>query len=90
MEDVIGVVEVKLFREVLKEGVKLAVIASRVAKGQWQLFVQNEYGIRSSWLELFPSARLAVDAGFEAIEKEGIEPFMNTKGGFEYLFDENV
>jgi len=89
MEDDIGVVEVKLFREIIKEGVKLAVIAIRVEKGQWQLSVQNEYGIRSNWLELFSSARLAVDAGLGAIEKEGIEPFMDTKG-FEYLFDENV
>lgn len=89
MEDVIGVAEVIMFRDVLKEGVKLDVIASRVEKGQWQLSVQNEYGVSSNWLELFPSARLAVDAGIEAIEKEGIEPFMDTEG-FEYLFGENV
>ena len=89
MEDVLGAVEAKLVKEVSKDGVALTVIASVVEKGQWQLSVQNEYGLSSNWLELFPSARLAVDAGLEAIEKEGIEPFVDTEG-FEYLFNENV
>jgi len=81
--------EAKLIKEVSIEGVELIVIASRLETGSWQLSVQNVYGISSNWLESFPSARLAIEAGVQAIEKEGIEPFMDTEG-FEYLFDENV
>ena len=86
MEDVKATVEEVLFREVLTGGTKLIVIATRIAKEQWQLSVQNEYGINSNWLEFFPSAELAIDAGVNAIEKEGIEPFIDTEG-FEYLVE---
>lgn len=89
MEDVTGSVEVKLFKEVLIDGAKLVVIASMVEKDQWQLSVQNEYGINSTWLELFPGAQLAIDVGVNAIEKEGIDTFINTEG-FEYLAEQNV
>jgi hypothetical protein len=86
MEDATATVEEVLFREVLTGGTNLTVIATRIAKEQWQLSVQNEYGINSNWLEFFPSAELAIDAGLNAIEKEGIEPFIDTEG-FEYLFE---
>lgn len=89
MEDTSEIVEAKLIKEVSKDGVELIVIASRLETDNWQLSVQNEYGISSNWLEFFPSAQLAIEAGVQAIEEEGIEPFMNTEG-FEYLFDENV
>ena len=86
MEDVTATVEEVLFREVVTGGTKLIVIATRIAKEQWQLSVQNEYGINSNWLEFFPSAELAIEAGVKAIEKEGIEPFTDTEG-FEYLVE---
>jgi len=86
MEDVTATVEEVLFREVVTGGTKLIVIATRIAKEQWQLSVQNEYGINSNWLEFFPNAELAIEAGLVAIEKEGIEPFIDTEG-FEYLVD---
>ena len=89
MEDVTDTVEAILFKEVLKGETKLVVIARWIEKEQWQLSVQNECGISSNWMEFFPSARLAVDVGLEAIEKEGIEAFLDTEG-FEYLFDENA
>jgi len=86
MEAVTATVEEVLFREVVSGGTKLTVIATSMAKEQWQLSVQNEYGINSNWLEVFPSAELAIEAGLNAIEKEGIEPFIDTEG-FEYLFE---
>ncbi len=89
MEETAGIVEDELIKELSKDGVKLLVIASRSETDDWKLSVQNEYGISSNWLEYFPSAQLAIDAGVQAIEEEGIEPFMDTEG-FEYLFDENV
>lgn len=89
MEETAGITEDELVKEVSKDGIKLLVIASRSETDDWNLSVQNEYGISSNWLEFFPSAQLAIDAGVQAIEEEGIEPFMDTEG-FEYLFDENI
>jgi hypothetical protein len=86
MEDIAGTVDAVLFKEVIKDGANLIVIARRVEKGQWQLSVQNKNGISSNWLEFFPSAQLAIDAGVNTIEKEGIEPFIDAEG-YEYSFD---
>jgi len=88
MKHTTGNVEDASIKEVTKDGVKLIVIASRVDTNDWTLSVQNEYGISSNWLEYFPSAQLAIDAGLQAIE-EDIKSFIDTEG-FEYLFDENV
>jgi len=85
MEDVTGNVEAQL----TKDGVKLIVIASRSGTDNWQLSVLNEHGISSNWNDFFPSALLAIEAGVQAIDEEGIAPFMETDG-FEYLFDENA
>jgi hypothetical protein len=89
MEDTSDVVDAKYLKEVSRDGAKLIVIASRLEKDQWQLSVQNEYGISSNWLEYFPNSQVAIEAGVQAIEKEGVEPFICNEE-FEYLFDENV
>ncbi len=86
MEDITGEVDTVIFKEVVKRGVKLIVIARKIEKAQWQLSVQNEFGISSNWIEFFPSAKSAVDMGVNTIEKEGIEPFIETEG-YEYLFE---
>ncbi len=86
MEDIKGAVDAILFKEVIKSGAKLIVIARKIEKEQWQLSVQNENGISSNWLEYFSSAQLAIDAGVDAVEKEGIEPFIDAEG-YEYLFE---
>lgn len=85
MEDIAGAVDAILFKEVIKGGVNLIVIARKIEKEQWQLSVQDENGISSNWLDFFPSAQLAIDAGVNAIQKEGIESFTDTEG-YEYLF----
>ena len=85
MDDIDGKVDAVLFKEVEKDGAKLIVIARKMEKEQWQLSVQNEYGISSNWSEFFPGAELAIDVGLKTIEKQGIEPFIDTKG-YEYLF----
>ena len=89
MEDELEIVDAKLTKEIVKDGVKLIVIARKYGTSEWHLSVQNMYGITSNWLEFFPSSQLAIEAGVQAIEDEGVEPFMDTDG-FEYLFDENV
>ena len=89
MEDVTRNEESQLTKEVTKDGVKLIVIASKLGTDEWQLSVQNEYGISSNWTDFFLSAVLAIEAGVQAIDEEGVEAFMDTEG-FEYLLDENV
>jgi len=86
MEDITDEVNAVMFKELVKRGVKLIVIARKIEKDQWQLSVQNEYGISSNWFEFFPSAPLAIEVGINTIEKEGIEPFLETEG-YEYLFE---
>ena len=86
MEDIKCAVDAILFKEVIKCGAKLIVIARKIEKEQWQLSIQNENGISSNWLEYFPSAQLAIEAGVNAIEKEGIEPFVDAED-YEYLFE---
>ena len=86
MEDITGTVDAILFKHVIKDGAKLIVIARKIEKGEWQLSVQDENGISTDWLEFFPAAQLAIDAGVNAIEKQGIEPFIETEG-YEYLYE---
>ena len=86
MEDMNSNGDALMFKEIFKDGRKLIVLASKIETEQWQLSVQNEYGISSSWLEYFPSAELAIDVGVNAIEQEGVAPFIGTEG-FEYLFE---
>ena len=86
MEDIAGAVDAVLFKEVITGGAKLIVIARKIEKGQGQLSIQNENGISSNWLEFFPSAQRAIDAGVNTIEKEGIKPFIDNEG-YEYLFE---
>jgi hypothetical protein len=86
MEDASEVEAPILRKEVSKDGVRLLVIARRSDTGEWQLSVQNEYGVSTNWLKCYPSAMLAIEAGIRAIDDEGVEPFMDTEG-FGYLFE---
>ena len=79
----------KFTKVVAQNGIKLLVIARKVESGNWELTIQNEYKVCTNWIESFSSAKLALEAGVEAIEKEGVESFVDIEG-FEYLFDENV
>ena len=72
--------------EVIKDGIKLMVIAMKIEEEQWQLSVLNEYGIFSNWFEFFPTAQLAIETGINAIENEGVESFVELEG-FNYLFE---
>ena len=76
--------EDELCKEVSKDGVKLKVISTMITEGEWQLQVLNEKGISSNWMESFSTAQLAIEAGVEAIEKEGVQEFASVEG-FEYL-----
>lgn len=73
-----------IVREIDKEGAHLTIIATMVEENLWRLEVKNAAGISSNWLEFFPTAQAAIDAGLDALEKEGIEPFVDVEG-FEYL-----
>lgn len=69
------------------DGSRLEIIASRILDEEWELSVENEYGIRSVWCEFFESAEDALKAGRKAINDEGAEPF-NKIEDFGFLFDQ--
>ena len=85
MDDAAGFFADRLSAEILKEGVRLILVATRTDNDQWQLSAYNDYGTSTNWLELFSTAQLAIDAGMRAIEQEGVEPFANIDD-FDYLF----
>ena len=68
------------------DGVCLQIVAFRIGEAGWQLYIENELGIRTNWIETFASAEAALTHGAEAIEVEGIAPFVEIEG-FEYLLD---
>ena len=72
-ETLSGQVEVR--KDVQIDGVSLGVIAKKIEDNEWELSIENEFGIRSIWVESFPTARTALDAGIEAIKSEGVELF---------------
>ena len=84
MDNINGFTEDELCREISKDGVTLKIISTRITEGEWQLAILNEKGIRTNWLQSYSTAQLAIDAGIEAIEKEGVKEFVDVEG-FEYL-----
>ena len=84
MDIINGFSKDELYREISKDGVTLKVISTKISEGEWKLAIQNEKGISSNWLESFSSAQQAIDVGIEAIEKEGVNEFVDIEG-FEYL-----
>lgn len=84
MENTNGFYEDKLCKEVSKEGETLKVVTTKINNGEWQLSILNEKGISSNWMEYFSTAQQAINAGLEAIEKEGVKEFINVDG-FDYL-----
>ena len=84
MDNINGFTKDELCREISKDGATLKVIATKISEGEWQLAIINEEGISTNWLDSFSTAQLAIDAGVEAIEKEGVKEFVDVEG-FEYL-----
>jgi hypothetical protein len=84
MDSIHGFNKHELCREISKDGVTLKIISTKITEGEWRLAILNEKGISSNWQELFSTAQLAIDAGLEAIEKEGVKEFVDVEG-FEYL-----
>ncbi len=72
-----------LVKEISKDGVNLTIIAKKAADDERQLAVRNETGVSSNWLKIFPSAQSAIEAGFKAIDEEGVRPFVDDEG-FDY------
>lgn len=70
------------------KGVRLEIVAEKLAEGQWSLSVINERGVMSMWTEFFETADAAITAAITAIEDEGVEEFTSIEG-FEYLDDES-
>ncbi len=89
MDDATGFTEDAICREITEGGKRLVLWAMKVGQEKWQLSVENEHGIRSIWLEIFSTPQQAMEAGIEAIESEGIDPFASIEG-FEYWHDKNV
>ena len=61
-------------------GVILRIITILTEENEWELYVENEYGIRSVWMERFGSSDAAIEAACHAIESEGVEDFAGTEG----------
>ena len=68
------------------DGFELKVVAEKLRDQGWQLAIQNKSGVNSIWLETFPGAKEAIDAGISAIEGEGVQAFCDVEG-FEYLLN---
>jgi hypothetical protein len=75
MSDKTPTVQTELRKEVQVDGVRLGVIARKIEEDEWELCIENAIGARSVWVETFPTASKALNAGVEAIESEGIESF---------------
>lgn len=86
MEKVIEFQMDELSVEVIKEGIKLIVIAGKMEEGEWQLSILNEFGIFTNWVEFFSTAEQAIETGINAIENEGVSSFIGIEG-FEYLLE---
>lgn len=67
--------QIELREDVIQDGVKLGVIARRIEEDEWELTVENQSGKKSVWIEPFPTAKTALDAGIKAIKSEGVKPF---------------
>lgn len=66
------------------DGVELEVITELTSTREWLLVVRNPLGVMTVWNDCFPTAKEAIAAGLDAIEKEGLAEFMDLEG-FEYL-----
>ena len=71
-------------KTIITDGVRLEIITVQIGPAEWVLHVENIYGVRSTWTQFFESADAALEAGYQAILAEGVEPFMDMEG-FEYL-----
>lgn len=71
-------------KTIVTDGVRLEIITIQLGPGEWELHVENMYGVRSTWTEYFESADAALEAGYQAILAEGPGAFMDMEG-FEYL-----
>ena len=76
--------QAELQTQVVREGVKLKIVAGKCGDGEWELSVEDERGLRTVWSELFASGRYALEVGANSIATEGIAPFVDHEG-FEYL-----
>lgn len=86
MSDKTGKFEDEMRRQVEIDGVKLEVLAFRIGDGEWVLSIINELGVATNWTDFFESAQQALDTGVEAIQSQGVGPFVDVEG-FEYLLD---
>ncbi len=84
MDNINGFTKDELCREISEHGATLKVITTKISEGEWQLAIINEKGVSTNWLEFFSTAQLAIDAGVEAIKREGVKEFTDTEG-FDYL-----
>lgn len=89
MEGNNGLIQEEFTQNVVIEGHRLIIIATKIEEEEWQLSVMNENGIFTNWIEYFPTSKLAIEAGLLAIQSEGLEEFVNSEG-FEYLYEDPV
>ncbi len=78
--------QTELVLSYVAEGARLTVVAEKAGGDGWYLWIENELGVSSVWIETFATGQAALDAGVKAIESEGVAAFIEIEG-FEYLLD---
>ena len=56
--------EDELRKDIIIDDVKLGITARKIGEGEWELSVENEWGIRSVWLEFFATAYTCFNARY--------------------------
>ena len=73
----------RVCRRVATRAGELRVIANFMSddegEEEWELSIVNEREAAQTWMEWFPSAEAAIEAGLEAIEEEGPEAFFRSR-----------
>ena len=76
MGKIIKYPESNLKREIEQDGFKITIVVYKGDEGGWILEFVDEGWNSTVWDELFPSAKEALDAGYKAIEEQGIQTFI--------------
>jgi hypothetical protein len=84
MPDGTGTIGDEVSKVVDIKGIRLEIVAYKIGEEQWALYVVNELGIQSHWIDIFDTAEAGITAAENAIEGEGVEAFVDSEG-FEYL-----
>jgi uncharacterized protein len=78
MDKVVNFPNQELSKEIRKDNKSVRIDVYSAEEGGWLLEIVDEYWNSTCWDEPFKNSREAMDAGINAIEKEGIESFIGS------------